>query len=112
MPRFLTAAACLALAACSTEDGTPVTWPAAGFFNPSADDQQRRAAVELFVKTNHPALVADIAAGGGPTLERAFDIANVPAGDRPARRLQLRGDLDAYATAPGALVVALNLYGG
>lgn len=73
---------------------------------------QQRGAVEAFVKTNHVALSAEIAAGAGPTLERAFDVAGVPLADRPARRVQLGGDAGLYAASPAALVAALLAYGG
>ena len=73
-------------------------------------DLDRRGAVEVYVKSNHPAIVRDIAAGGGPTLTRAMDIAAIPAADRPARLIQLRSDIGAYRASPGALVSVLLLY--
>lgn len=74
-------------------------------------DATRRAAVELAVKDRYPQVLSDIAAGGGEALGAAFDAAGIPAGDRPARVLQLQGDLDLYNSSPGALVNALVLYG-
>lgn len=76
-----------------------------------AQDNARRGAVELAVKGAFEPVMSDIAAGGGPALERAFDAAGVPAADRPARRLQLSGDLDLYEANPGALVTSLLLWG-
>ena len=68
-------------------------------------------AVEVLVKSNHPALIAEINAGTGPLLTRAFDAAGVPEQDRPARTLQLQGNLGLYDANPGALVTALSVYG-
>ncbi len=87
--------------------GLPFPSPLPG----SAAEAERRGAVEVFVKANHPALSADIVAGGGPSLTRAFDIARVPAADRAARTLQLGADAGLYAANPGALVTALVVYG-
>ncbi len=72
---------------------------------------QRRGAVELAVKSAFPDILDEIEAGDGPSLTRAFDAAGVPQADRPARTLQLNGDLGLYAANPGALVTALLLYG-
>ena len=105
------------LAACSGEAnhlGNPLLLPVSGVTNAlgNAAYQQRRGAVELFVKTNHPALVAEIIAGGGPVLDEAMTRARIPPTDRPARRLQLQGDAGLYQSNPGALVTALMVYGG
>ncbi|MCP1169391.1 hypothetical protein [Limimaricola litoreus] len=78
----------------------------------TAQDNARRGAVELAVKGNFGPVISDITAGGGPALERAFDAAGVPISDRPARRLQLSGDLELYEVNPGALVTSLLLWGG
>jgi hypothetical protein len=72
---------------------------------------QRRGAVEVAVKSAYPGIIAEIEAGGGPSLLRALDEAGVPPQDRPARLVQLRGDLGLYDANPGALVTALLLYG-
>lgn len=89
------------LAACTTDgdlrDFAPLASP--------------NGAVEVLVKSNHPALIAEIDAGGGPLLTRAFDAAGVPEQDRPARTLQLQGNLGLYDANPGALVTALSVYG-
>ena len=74
-------------------------------------DAGRRGAVEVAVKGAYPAILGEIARGGGPDLQAALDAAGVPAGDRPARLIQLRGDLGLYEANPGALVAALMLYG-
>jgi hypothetical protein len=81
----------------------------AGLTNPAS--AQRRGAVELAVKGDFPAILDEIEAGAGPNLLNAFDAAGVPAGDRPARVVQLRGDLGLYQANPGALVTALLLFG-
>ncbi|SFS11173.1 hypothetical protein [Yoonia litorea] len=67
--------------------------------------------LEVFVKTNHPTLVSQIAAGGGTELMAAMDLALIPESDRAARLIQLQSDLALYRAAPGALVTALRLYG-
>ena len=105
------------LAACSTDAnhlGNPLIWP----FNAvqtgigNAAYQQRRGAVELIVKSEFPAILADISAGTGPVLTRAMDTARIPGQDRPTRVLQLQGDLGLYSANPGALVTALMVFGG
>lgn len=77
--------------------------------SPSMDG--RRGPVEVQVKSAYPIILSDIAKGGGPELTRAMDLARIPAGDRPARLIQLQGDLPLYTANPGALIVALLLYG-
>ena len=72
---------------------------------------QRRGKVEVFVKTNHPALIAQIAAGGGLELTQAMDHANIITQDRPARIIQMQSDLPLYRVNLGALVTALMVYG-
>jgi hypothetical protein len=72
----------------------------------------RRGAVELAVKGNWPAIIAEIQSGGGPALTQAMDAAGVPAQDRPARIIQLQQESAIYAANPGALVSALMVYGG
>lgn len=74
-------------------------------------EAQQRGAVEVAVKSSWPVILDEIEAGGGPNLSRAMEAAGVPPGDRPARVIQLRGDLGLYQANPGALVAALMLYG-
>ena len=81
----------------------------AGLTDPA--QASRRGAIEVAVKSAHPAIVSEIEAGGGPALARAFDAAGVPAGERAARTTQLGGDLGLYARNPGALAAALAVYG-
>jgi hypothetical protein len=100
----------LALAGCDGA-GAPRWADPARLGPPSAAEQNRRGAVEVFVKSNHTALIDEIGAGGGPTLTRAFDIAGVPAADRPARVIQLDANLGLHAASPAALIRALLLYG-
>ncbi|MFT6532409.1 MAG: hypothetical protein ACJASC_001960 [Limimaricola cinnabarinus] len=78
----------------------------------TAQDNARRGAVEIAVKGNFASVLDDISRGGGSALERAFDAAGVPLADRPARRLQLTGDLGLFESNPGALVTSLLLWGG
>jgi hypothetical protein len=96
-------AAYLALGACS--QGLNV----GALVNPT--EPQRRGAVEVAVKSAYPGILDEIEAGSGPNLIRAMDAAGVPSQDRPARVIQLRGDIGLYQANPGALVAALMLYG-
>jgi len=107
--------ACLTLTGgCTTLPGLNVFGTGGALASPAenAAYQQRRGAVEIIVKSEMNAVLSEIAAGGGPTLTRAFDTAGVPAQDRPARIIQLEGDRGLYEANPGALVTALMLYGG
>lgn len=73
---------------------------------------QTRGQVEVFVKTNHPALISDLQNGGGSTLTQAFDIADVPAGIRAEHTLQMQSDLALYSSNLDALVVAIMVVSG
>ena len=89
----------LALAACD---------PLSGLQNlVSPENADARAAVELAVKSDFPALIDEIGAGGGPLLTRAYDVARVPESDRAARTLALNSNLGVYAGSPDALIAAL-----
>ncbi|MBP1804366.1 hypothetical protein [Rubellimicrobium aerolatum] len=79
-------------------------------FDPA--ERQRRAAVEVAVKSAFPGILDEIEAGGGPGLAAALDAAGVAPEERAARVTQLRGDLGLYQGNPGALAAALALYGG
>ena len=107
----------LALGACTTGAnhlGNPILWPfqaaATGVQNLAYNE--RRGAVEVFVMTNHPPLIADLRAGGGATLTQAFDLARVPQGVRNEHTLRLQSDLPLYAANPGALVTAIMVVAG
>ena len=107
----------IGLAACSGEAnhlGNPLLLPVSGISTAigNAAYAERRGAVEVIVKTRHPAILADIRAGGGPTLQEAMTTARIPPRDQPARVIQMQRDIDLYAANPGALVVALMVYGG
>lgn len=104
------------LAACSGEAnhlGNPLLLPISGIGTAFENQtyNERRGRVEVIVKTNYPAILDEIRAGDGPVLSEAMDAARIPAGDRPARITQLQGDLGLYNGNPGALVVALMVYG-
>ncbi|PYE86145.1 hypothetical protein [Pseudoroseicyclus aestuarii] len=75
------------------------------------EERARRGEVELAVKGRFPQVLEAIESGGGPALTAAFDAANVPQQDRPARILQLQGDYGLYAESPGSLVTSLLLWG-
>ncbi len=107
----------LVLAGCAggpNPPGGPLDWGARtlGIGPRDGGSGARRGAVEVIVKSGHPAILAEIEAGGGPVLASAMDAARVPPQDRPARLLQLRADIGLYEVNPGALVAALMLYGG
>ena len=100
---------------CSTQAnhiGNPLLLPVTGITTAlgNAAYQQRRGQVEVFVKSNHSAILSDIAVGGGDTVARAMDIAGISTADRPARLIQMRTDLALYETSAEALVVALMVY--
>lgn len=106
----------LAAAGCTGEAnhlGNPLLWPVqiASTALENAVYQERRAGVEVYVKTHYEVLLAEIAAGQGPHLEAAMDLSGVPQADRPTRRLQMQADIGIYRESPEALVVALMVYG-
>ena len=88
--------------------GNPLLLPFSGLGTAigNASYNQTRGKVEVFVKTNHPALIADLRAGGGATLTQVFDIANVAQSIRAAHTLQLQSDLALYSNNLDALIVA------
>jgi hypothetical protein len=103
------------LCGCSTEAnhiGNPLLLPfsavSTGFGN--AAYNQRRGQVEIYVKSNHQAIMADIVNGGGDHIARAMDIAGIATEDRPTRLIQLRSDQALYRTSPEALITALMVY--
>lgn len=105
------------LAACSNEAnhvGNPLLLPlnALGTSLGNALYNERRGKVEVFVKTNHPALIADIQRGGGDTLTQAFEIADVPKPVRAPHTLQLQSDLTLYSNNYEALIVAIMVVSG
>lgn len=117
MQRIFAPIALTLAASCSGEAnhlGNPLLWPlqavTTGVENAIYDE--RRGAVEVQVKSNYPAILDEIAQGGGPALTEAMDLALIPIEDRPARIRQMQADLPLYADSPEALVVALMVYGG
>lgn len=108
--------ALICLAACSNEAnhlGNPLLLPISGIGTAvqNAAYDRRRGQVELIVKSNFPGILDEISAGGGAHINSAMDAAGIPESDRPARMMQMQGDLSLYAQNPGALVVALMVYG-
>lgn len=93
--------------------GNPLAWPFMGLSNAvqNATDGERRGRVEVFVKTNHPALIADIENGGGPVLSDAMDLALVADKDRDILALRLKSDLRLHRSNQEALIVALMVHG-
>lgn len=113
----VTLIALIALTGCSQEPnhiGNPLLLPISGLSTAfgNAAYNERRGRVEVIVKSNYNAILDDINAGGGPVLTEAMDAAGIPEGDRPTRIIQLQSDMGLYANNPGALVVALMVYGG
>jgi|GEM_PF-746009 hypothetical protein len=98
------------LAACDTSGG--VQNPFTGVTSAINASDTQRGAIELAVKSEFPAILAQVNAGGGPALSAAFDAAGVPFEDRPARIIQLQRDMGLYAANPGALTSALLVWGG
>lgn len=104
------------LAACSNEAnhmGNPLMLPVTGVSTAIGNTayNKRRGEVEVIVKSNFDRIRQDIVAGGGPVLDKAMDAARIPVDERPARIIQLQGDMGIYAGNPGALVTALMVYG-
>ena len=69
------------------------------------------AGLDSLVRGNFPALMADIAVGGGATLNAAFDAAGVASEDRIAVASILNDQIDSYSGNPDALIAALAAYG-
>ena len=114
--RFI-AVVVLPLAGCSGEAnhlGNLFTLPLSGLSTAAENAvyNERRGRVEVFVKTNHDVLLRQIAQGGGAELSEVMDIAGIPVGDRPARLIQMQGDLGLFRNSPDALIVSLMVYGG
>ena len=104
----------LVLASCTQgSGGAPLYVPGIGQGRGMTDasDLQRRGAVEIAVKSGYPVILDEITSGGGPALGAAMEAAGIPAGDRPARIIQLQSDMALYEVNPGALVSALIVYG-
>ncbi|MEJ6401821.1 hypothetical protein [Yoonia sp. 2307UL14-13] len=108
--------AAIAITACTSEAnhlGNPLLLPISGLGTAAENAvyNQRRGRVEIIVKSNHPGIVDEIRKGGGPNLLEAMDVAGIPSDERAARIIQMQGDTTLYQTNPGALVVALMVYG-
>lgn len=93
--------------------GNPLLLPISAIGNgiENAAYQQRRGQVEVIVKSNFPDILDEISIGSGDTLTSAMNAANIRGEERPARILQMQGDLMLYQNNPEALVVALMVYG-
>ncbi|WP_281982168.1 hypothetical protein [Thalassorhabdomicrobium marinisediminis] len=101
----------MTVAACS-EGGdlrNPLALPARALGQMFGDgpSARTRGQLEVFVKTNHPALITDIQRGGGDTLNTAFDLARVPVPARAAHTLQLQSNLALYDANLDALTAAI-----
>lgn len=114
--RTLSLIALAFLAACSNEAnhlGNPLLLPLNGLNTAigNAAYNQQRGQVEIAVKSSWPTILKDIENGQGPILTEAMNLAGIPENDRPARILQLQGDLPLYQGQPENLIVALMVYG-
>jgi len=111
--RLIPLPALMMLAACTGQTNN-LAWPGLGVGNGIQNIvyDDRRGGVEVFVKTNHAALIREIRAGGGPTLSRAMDAARIAHAARPAATLRFQSDLALYNRSPDALVTALMVHGG
>ena len=121
MRRYILSPALLSIllsAACSTGEanhlGNPLLWPAMAVTNgiDNAFYDARRQKVEAHVAAHHPALMAEITAGGGVLLTTAMDLAKVAPARRPELVRVLQQDFALYQRDQEALVVALMVHGG
>lgn len=104
---------CSLLAACA-DGGVTLYNPLTGAPVTTVDPQgyaERRAQVEVAVKSRFEAVLADIEAGGGPALSVAMDAAAVPLAERADRTVQMQTNLSTYRRNPDALISSLLLYG-
>ena len=103
------------VAACSGETndlGNPFLLPVNALTAASENTiyNQRRGRVEVAVKSTFNQIIPEIRAGGGPAITTAMVAAGISGQDRPARLIQLRGDIRIYENNPGALITALMVY--
>ena len=97
------------LSAC-VQDGVTLYNPFNGQAVTTLDPQgfsQRRADVEVVVKSQFDAVLADIARGSGPALTAAMDAAQIAPTARAARVEVLQVNLPTYRASPDALIAAL-----
>lgn len=109
----------LGLAACDMGHlGNPLIWPVAAVGNgvENARYGARRKQVLRHVTAQHGAIITDIAAGGGPALTIAADLAGVSEQHRPELRASLQHDIAKFtpntAETRELLVVWLMVHGG
>jgi hypothetical protein len=67
--------------------------------------------VQVFVAQNHPALVADVEAGGGPVLDGAMAVARVNPATREILLLRLQSELPLYRRSPLAMASVITAHG-
>jgi hypothetical protein len=71
----------------------------------------RQGEVQVFVAQNHAALVADVEAGGGPTLDAAMAVSDVNAATREILLLRLQSELPLYRRSPLAMATVIAAHG-
>lgn len=107
----------LALMGCGTEAnhlGSPLTWAVSGpvtLVENTVYDARRRA-VAGFLADHRDAVLADIDASGGPMLDAAYDLAQVPGAQRTQVTAQFQRDRALLTREPDALLISLMVSGG
>lgn len=76
-----------------------------------ATNNPRQGEVQAFVAQNHPALVADVEAGGGPVLDEAMAVSGVNAATRDILLLRLQSELPLYRRSPLAMSALIAAHG-
>lgn len=93
--------------------GNPLLLPVAVVSNglQNASYNARRAKVDGFVQSNHPALIRDISNGHGPHLSMAIKLAQVQPQSQTALIKELRTRITFYRSNPDAVTVTLMVHG-
>jgi len=76
-----------------------------------ATNNPRQGEVQVFVAQNHPALVADVEAGGGAVLDQAMAVSGVNAATRDILLLRLQSELPLYRRSPLAMATVIAAHG-
>ncbi len=116
--RIILTVAVLALGGCDMGHlGNPLMWPgmAVGNAVDNAGYNARRKRVSDHVAAHQLEILTDIGTGGGPTLSKAFDLAQVHRSNRPQVLRSMQKDIAMYrpntAEAREQLVIALMVNG-
>ena len=116
--RIILAAMVLALGGCDMGHlGNPLMWPgmAVGNAVENAGYNARRKRVSGHVEAHQFEIISDIAVGGGPSLSKAFDLAQVVNQARPEVRGILKQEIAKFRPntkeAREQLVIVLMVHG-